>query len=566
MKNNRYNIDDTMNVGEILEQAQCSHPPSSAQIYRTKPQYTRQQYATPQYVRTQSTQQYCNTANSYYRGPKPIEELVDISNGYVNYDTDSLKKRKKNRKRKAVVSAILVTLFVFCAGFCAFTFLGEFKYAKNVYVNDVCIGGMNKEEARKVLNKEEDKLANSINISISAGDNTTTITKEDIDCTFDTDRILQQAEIYSKSVFFPKDEKRYTISADVDNESIKAVSEKVASDLKQEPADAKVTQFDSSKKGADRFTFEDEKVGTEINIDNLENQLDEFISSGKLSGDITAQTTATNPQYTKEHLVNNIKELSSYSTTATGSENSRSNMNLAATMCNNSIIDPDEVWSFNTCTGDSSLESNGYAPAPVYVNGELDTGIGGGICQTSSTIYNAGLYCGLNVQERLPHAEPSKYVPIGLDATIDYGNIDLKLQNTFDYQLFMECYMEGDTVVCKFYGLENPDFDEVEVTSKITSSSTATASRTFYKNGKRVTGASLPDEELPSSSYNSNSISESYDTSNDTHLEEEDTPETTEEQEVEPEYESESEEEATPEFEPEINPDPEPDPPLDIYT
>ena len=73
----------------------------------------------------------------------------------------------------------------------------------------------------------------------------------------------------------------------------------------------------------------------------------------------------------------------------------------------------------------------------------------------------------------MPQLCPSSYCPIGLDATIDYGNIDLKLKNTFDYQLFMECYMEGVNVVCKIYGLENPDFDEVKVTSSRTSGNSA---------------------------------------------------------------------------------------------
>ena len=502
--NNKQNMSNTMEINAILEEAKRNRTQASAPQKSVRPQNVQQ--------RPQPKPRSKPVAKSR---PQPQEEQVDIQSGFVVYDEAPKGKKKKKSKAGVVVAVIAAVLvLVLGAGFCAYTFLGDFEYASNVYVNDICIGGMSEKEAEKVLADEEAKLANSININVTAADKSTTLTKDDVVCTFNTEDVLAQAKQYSEDTLIPSGEQRYYIAPKMNDEDLNKVVEKVAKDLNQEATNAKVTKFDSSKSGANRFTFEDEKTGVEINKDSFKNQFKSFVASGQVNGDIKAEAVSTEPKYTKEYLLANIKQLSSYKTTSTNGANGNNNMKVSAKACNNSIINPGEIWSFNKCTGNSNLESNGYKVAGVLIQGQSAQGVGGGICQTSTTIYNAGLLVGLHVQERRPHAFPSSYCPIGLDATIDYGNIDLKLKNTFDYQLFMECYMEGVTVVCKIYGLENPYFDEVKVTSSRTSGSSAVASRTFYKDGKRVTGDHLPDEELPSSRYDTSGGSSSSNNNN----------------------------------------------------
>ena len=488
--NNKNNMSNTMEINAILEEAKRNRQQASAPQRTAKPQ--------PASQRTQTN----DTAKN--RRPQQQPQQVDIQSGFVIYDDEpnNGKKAKKGKKTGVVIGIIAAVLvLVLAAGFCAHTFLGDFEYANNVYVNDIALGGLSVREAEELLAQEEVKLENSININVTAADKSTTVTKDDVDYTFNTDEVLAQAKQYTEDTLVPTGEQRYYIAMQVNDESLNKVVEKVSTDLNQEAVNAMVTKFDSSKSGADRFTFEDEKTGIEVNTDSFKNQFKTFLAEGKVSGDIAAESVSTEPKYTKEYLIANIKKLSTYSTISTNGSNGNHNMKLSASKCNNSIINPDGVWSFNKCTGNSNLSSNGYKSAGVIVNGQSTTGVGGGICQTSTTIYNAGLLVGLHVQERRCHAYPSVYVPMGLDATIDYGNIDLKLKNTFDYQLFLECYMEGTKVTCNFYGLENPDFDEVKVSSTATSGTSAVASRAFYKDGKRVTGDHLPDEELPSSRY-----------------------------------------------------------------
>ena len=142
-------------------------------------------------------------------------------------------------------------------------------------------------------------------------------------------------------------------------------------------------------------------------------------------------------------MQNNIVKLSSFSTESSNNDNGNHNMKISLKACNGSVIEPGETWSFNDCTGDSNLESNGYKEAGVIVDGKSGTGIGGGICQSSTTIYNAAILCGMKIEERYCHYFKSTYIDAGRDATIDYGNLDLKLSNPFSYQLFMKCWLFG---------------------------------------------------------------------------------------------------------------------------
>lgn len=170
-------------------------------------------------------------------------------------------------------------------------------------------------------------------------------------------------------------------------------------------------------------------------------------------------------------------------------------MRVSLKACNGSVIEPGATWSFNKCTGNSNLESLGYKPAGVISNGKSDIGIGGGICQSSSTIYNAAVRANMKVEERYCHKWASSYVPTGLDATIDYGNLDLKLSNPTDYQMFLECKVVDNTLYISFWGWKSDSYDLIMTRNKLTnqgsSSYTVKAWRVYYKDGKEIDSESL---------------------------------------------------------------------------
>lgn len=463
-------------------------------------------------------------------------ELQDISNAqfedaFVIYDEEKQTKKQKKekkpldpkKKKKAILISVIagVAVLLCIAGFCIYSVLTEFTYPDYVYVNDVALGGLTKSEAKQLLETEEQKMSDNINIVVEAQDKNTVLKKDNLTYTFTTDEVLEQAHDFVKENTFNTKEQKFTLAIKIDNNSLDEVVSGVAGAINQEPKDAVVTKFDSSKKGKDRFVFEDSAVGIELNKEEFKKQLLDFTEEGKVSGVIDASHTKVEPKYSKEFLLSSIKKLSSFTTTSTNSANGNHNMKLSLSQCNNSIINPGETWSFNKCTGNSNLTSNGYKPAGVIVEGRSETGIGGGICQSSTTIYNATMLCGMEVVERDCHYYKSVYVDAGRDATVDYGNIDLKVKNVFDYQLFMECYMDGTVLHCNMYGIENPEFDEIKIDSSITSYFSrgyrAQTTRTFYLDGKKVKTENLPNStyytSAPSSSSGSSSKKSSKPTS-----------------------------------------------------
>ncbi len=131
----------------------------------------------------------------------------------------------------------------------------------------------------------------------------------------------------------------------------------------------------------------------------------------------------------KKQLETVNSNISSYTTNygSISSPQRANNIVISAKAINGTLLMPGESFSFNNTVGPRT-EKRGYQGAPVIIGNKIESGLGGGICQVSGTLYNAMLKANINATERVRHTFPSTYVPIGMDATIDYGNIDYKFK------------------------------------------------------------------------------------------------------------------------------------------
>ena len=111
---------------------------------------------------------------------------------------------------------------------------------------------------------------------------------------------------------------------------------------------------------------------------------------------------------------------------------------------------PGEEFSYEKVVGPVTYE-NGYKDAPVIVNGKSSLGVGGGVCQVSSTMYNTQLKAGILPTERRNHSKPVSYVPRGLDATLASGSIDYKFKNTYDYPIIINTYTKDSNLYIEFW-------------------------------------------------------------------------------------------------------------------
>lgn len=135
-----------------------------------------------------------------------------------------------------------------------------------------------------------------------------------------------------------------------------------------------------------------------------------------------------------------------YTTLINSSEGRTNNIILACKKINGTILDSGDVFSFNN-TVDQRTSQAGYKSAPIFSGNKVISGIGGGICQASNTLYNATLVAGLQVIERHPHSLPVKYCPPQLDATVSWGCEDFKMKNTLDRPVQILCCVYGPYVL-----------------------------------------------------------------------------------------------------------------------
>lgn len=172
---------------------------------------------------------------------------------------------------------------------------------------------------------------------------------------------------------------------------------------------------------------------------------------------VSIPLTVTQPKETKASLSAKLfRDLLGKGTTKVGGSAARkNNVALSAKACNGVILLPGEVFSYNGTTGSRSADK-GYQAAPVYVGGASTDEVGGGICQTSSTIYYAVLHTTLEVVERRSHMYNTGYVPAGMDATVYYGSTDFRFKNNTNYpvKIVTESYDQGGSryLTVKLYG------------------------------------------------------------------------------------------------------------------
>ena len=140
-----------------------------------------------------------------------------------------------------------------------------------------------------------------------------------------------------------------------------------------------------------------------------------------------------------------------YETFYGGDPNRIHNVQLVAHLVDNKLIAPGATFSFNGTTGERSADK-GFLEAPVIVNGELQTGLGGGVCQVSTTVFNAAFEAGLPITARTNHALYISHYPLGRDATVNYPDIDLKFVNDTGHWLLLRTFVGSSSLVVSLYG------------------------------------------------------------------------------------------------------------------
>ena len=179
--------------------------------------------------------------------------------------------------------------------------------------------------------------------------------------------------------------------------------------------------------------------------------------------------------------------VSNYTTEFGGVPNRIHNVELVAHLVDDKLIAPGATFSFNKTTGERNA-AKGFLVAPVIVNGELTTGLGGGVCQVSTTVFNAAFEAGLKITERTNHALYISHYPQGRDATVNYPDVDLKFVNDTGNWLLLRTYVSSSSLTVGLYG--------TPVDRKVTSTTTPLVSHGVPPVKKTIDPSLKPGEKV----------------------------------------------------------------------
>ncbi|MDR1538807.1 MAG: VanW family protein [Clostridiales bacterium] len=338
----------------------------------------------------------------------------------------------------------------------------EASIYKNIRINGVDVGGLSKADAlAKVIAAFQPGLE-AKTITVKGGGKEYIYKFDEFNPRLDFTKAVEEAyayarqgslqERYSKIIALENTPHDITYEPPYSYDS-SAVQDKVGLIAEQVHVDPKDAAIDRDN-GV--FIITKEESGAEMNVKATSDKVNELLAANS-PGTVDVVLDEIPPRYTEEDVSKAQSLIGSFSTRFSPGANGRNiNITNAASKVNNKTLQPGEIFSTNEALGPSTAE-NGYAPAPVIINGKLEDDLGGGVCQVSSTLYNAVLYAELEVVERTNHSLKVGYLDYAYDATLAGDYLDLKFKNNTEFPIFLECYIEGTKLAVNIYGYEAHD-------------------------------------------------------------------------------------------------------------
>ena len=382
---------------------------------------------------------------------------------------------------KAVRNLILITAAVLALVLIAdMTFLGTamafIRDGRMAYGLTLCskpVGGMTREEAARELDRateaalkgealvlslpgEENRpfSFSAVEVGLSAN------TDDMLDAAYKVGRDGSSAQNFFSMLQCALQGKNVPFAATLDEQKLTETLRGVKKAVDRAPKDASMT-FTAT--GIER---QPGVTGRTLNLDALIEVVRPKLLELKLPCRASIELAETEPSIRLEDLEAIDGLLSSATTYYTADTGRGDNIELAAAALNECIVRPGAELSFNETVG-SRVASAGYAIAPVIVNGKVEQDIGGGVCQVSSTLYNAVLTANMTPTARTAHFYPSTYVDAGLDATVADGQIDFVFQNTLPHPVLLRSGASGGTLTVSVYGHTADLPGEIEMESVI---------------------------------------------------------------------------------------------------
>lgn len=365
---------------------------------------------------------------------------------------------------------ILLIICGLCSS-CVMTSQKEARISENVFIDGVDISGMTEKDARAKIKDAHKRMLKAQKYVIVTEDDEVKLSAFELGVSYD----FEDALLVALSLDDDTDGEKHEFESTpvLDDEKARAAIKTAAEKLTRDAEDAQAEYSNGE------FKFTPEEAGATLNEDELLSDINSALAApGTKEIEIKTALTESAPDnsaVTIDRLIQDNTLLGEYTTYFNkdpyNAENRVNNIKKAAQLVDGTEVAAGENFDTNAVLGDRNGE-NGWYKAPGIRDGKYEMEYGGGVCQVSSTLYNAALMSCLEIVERTPHSWPIGYVPIGRDATISTGGPNLIIKNNTDSKITVSAQIDDEeqSITVRIYGRADADKDyaRIDIESKQT--------------------------------------------------------------------------------------------------
>lgn len=402
------------------------------------------------------------------KNKKQPQKAEKSSEKTKNLQISTTNSAQKGKKGKGIgwflgVSALSVALLFVCQFFFENTITGKERFYENTSINGINVGGMNVAEAENVVLADMLESRKEIEIELISGNNSWTLSGNDFEVTSKIQPQIKALAKYGRSGNFfqnlfqgkkiKEEGKDFSISY---SNILGNLNEKLDDIVQEVEHDAVAASLVFQPDEEEVFKVDKGQTTILVNRDALMRKVDEKLkTSKKIRVEIPIIEIENNID--TEALKNSVIMRSTFSTNYASSGAARkNNIKTALAAFNGMIVQPGQTISFNETTG-ARTEEKGYKNAHIIVNGVYVDGVGGGVCQASTTLYNALLLADVEILSVNHHSLPASYVPLSFDAMVSGNYSDLVFKNNLDNAIYIKTACTDTTVTVEIYGQKFDD-------------------------------------------------------------------------------------------------------------
>lgn len=388
------------------------------------------------------------------------------------------KKSNKSKRKNAIlwlfgVGAFSVATLLVCQFAFVDTFNSNKTFMENTTINGIDVSGLTEKQAENVVAYNLLNVRDEVSLNLKYKDKNWTFSGSDFEVANDIEKRVHEAIQYGQSGnFFEKQKIKNKVKKEGLSFNISYINvmggvdgkiDEVISEIEQESFPAQVVFNPDTE---EKFAILPAKNEIKVDKTKLMAEIEEQFSTNKVAN-VDIPTTEIVTEINEDEILSNLGLRSKFSTNYSKSSNNRkNNIKRALSSFNGMVVTPGQTVSFNETTGPRT-EENGFKKANIILNGVYVEGVGGGVCQASTTLYNALLLSGIDVLEVQHHSLPASYVPLSLDAMVSEGVSDLVFVNNTSSPIYIKTYGTDTEIIVEIYGDKLSDGEEIKTRAEL---------------------------------------------------------------------------------------------------